>query len=157
MEAKLIKTRIEQCSIHMSHIPLTHNRVCAANGLICPDNRKKWSWRLWLFGVSAGFRQYMYKVFMQLRIQTCSNDVLSVYSSAVTNSSERSGGTEGLEIQDWRLQNSIIVTICTWKCFSYCHTEESLSHMQAACNAGNIPPSWWPCSTSRGRIPPPAT
>lgn len=41
MEAKLIKARIEMGSIHMSHIPLTHNRVCAANGLICPDNRKK--------------------------------------------------------------------------------------------------------------------
>lgn len=40
----------------MSHIPLTHNRVCAANGLICPDNRKKRSWRLWLFGVRAGTR-----------------------------------------------------------------------------------------------------
>lgn len=25
----------------MSHIPLTHNRVCAANGLICSDNTQK--------------------------------------------------------------------------------------------------------------------
>lgn len=41
MEAKLIKTRIEMCSIHMSHIALTHNTLCAANGLICPGNSKK--------------------------------------------------------------------------------------------------------------------
>lgn len=92
----------------------------------------------------------MYKVFMPLRTQTCSNDVLSVYSSAVTNSSERSGATEGSEMQDWRLQSSIIVTTCTWKRLSYCHREESL--MQAACTAGNRP---W--RTSMGRIPPPDT
>lgn len=94
---------------------------------------------------------------MPLRTQTCSNDVLSVYSSAVTNSSEGPGGTEGLEMQDWRLQSSIIVTICTWKCFSYCHTEESLSHKQGAVMLAIYPPSWWPCSTSREGISPPAT
>lgn len=96
----------------------------------------------------------MYKVFMPLRTQTCSNDVLSVYSSAVTNSSERSGGTEGSEMQDWHLQSSIIVTICTWKCLSYCHREGSLSHMKAACNAGK---RLMVLQHSRGRIPPPGT
>lgn len=80
----------------------------------------------------------MYKVFMQLRIQICSNDVLSVYSSAITNSSERSGRTEGLEIQDWYLQYSIIVTICTWKCLNFYHIEESLYHIHVTCNAGNF-------------------
>lgn len=101
MEAKLIKTRIELCSIHMSHIALTHNRVCAANGLICPDNAEKMELEVMtLFELSAGFRQQTYKVFMQLRIQICSNDVLSVYSSATTNSSESSGGTAVSEIQD---------------------------------------------------------
>lgn len=41
-----------------------------------------------------------YEVFIPLRTQTCSNDVLSVYSSTVTNSSEGSAGTEGSEMQD---------------------------------------------------------
>lgn len=46
------------CSIHMSHIPLTHNRVCAANGLICPDNIEKMKLEVMtLFELSAGFRQ----------------------------------------------------------------------------------------------------
>lgn len=40
-EAKLIKTRIEMSSIHVSHIPLTHNGLCAASGLICPNNTEK--------------------------------------------------------------------------------------------------------------------
>lgn len=58
MEAKLIKTRIEMSSIHVSHIPLTHNRVCAASGLICPDNTEKMKLEVMtLFELNAGFRQ----------------------------------------------------------------------------------------------------
>lgn len=58
VEAKLIKTGIELCSIHMSHTPLTHNRVSAANGLICPDNRGKMKLDVMtLFELRAGFRQ----------------------------------------------------------------------------------------------------
>lgn len=58
MDAKLIKTRIELCSIHMSHIPLTHNKVSAANGLICPDNTEKMKLDVMtLFELRLGFRQ----------------------------------------------------------------------------------------------------
>lgn len=74
---------------------------------------------------------------MQLRIQICSNDIVSVYSSATVNSSERSGGPEGLEIQDWHLQYSIILTIHMLKCLSYYRIRKSLTHTYGPCNAVN--------------------